>query len=546
MLPGKFDKEIDQADDVIDLRQLLALLISKQKIIRNCLFIGIAASSFIAFSTKRTWQGEFQIVLDVKPSLSSSSGLGGLAGLKNSSDGLKTEVEILKSPSLLIDIFEFVKSKKKSNDSRFKSWQNSSIDIYLEKGTSVLNLAYRDSDKDIILPVLSKISSAYQQYSGSKRLRTLELSLDYFKKQIEIFRAKSIESSIKSQQFAIDQDLSLLGKKSEIDMEIPNIIDIEQIRLNAANEIKVINHNLKMIQEIEGKSEKLQSENLMYIASTIPNDLANQLKIIDSELERSRRVYTEKDKIIKDILEERKFLINLTKRHVKGSLIAAKSNAQARMKAAERPAGVLIEYKMLLANAKKDKSTLNNLENEYRTLLLEEARSQDPWKLITKPTLLPNPVAPKRKSIVAKGLISGFLIGCFAALIAGKRKEIIFTINSIQLLVQWPLVAELPIDKSKKWEESINLFTDRFLSESDRNLAILKLGEIEDSLINEFIKSFDNNTKLIQTKDIREATKYNNLIILTQLGITKKQEIEDTNKKLLLMKKTVLGFIVLR
>ena len=40
------------------------------------------------------------------------------------------------------------------------------------------------------------------------------------------------------------------------------------------------------------------------------------------------------------------------------------------MKASERPEGVIIEYKMLLSNAYKDKATIDNLENQYRKLLL--------------------------------------------------------------------------------------------------------------------------------------------------------------------------------
>ena len=80
---------------------------------------------------------------------------------------------------------------------------------------------------------------------------------------------------------------------------------------------------------------------------------------------------------------------------MKGFLIGNKADAQARLKAAERPEGVLIKYKQLLSDAGKDKSTLDKLQNQYRSLLLEKARSEDPWELITTPTLLPYPVAPE-------------------------------------------------------------------------------------------------------------------------------------------------------
>ena len=40
------------------------------------------------------------------------------------------------------------------------------------------------------------------------------------------------------------------------------------------------------------------------------------------------------------------------------------------------------------------------LENELRTLELEFAKLEDPWELISKPTVDHHPVGPDRKSFV--------------------------------------------------------------------------------------------------------------------------------------------------
>ena len=58
----------------------------------------------------------------------------------------------------------------------------------------------------------------------------------------------------------------------------------------------------------------------------------------------------------------------------------------------------------------KDEGTLDKLENEYRLLSLEKARNKEPWKLITKPTLLPYPITHREKNSIL-GLISGIIIG---------------------------------------------------------------------------------------------------------------------------------------
>ena len=99
--------------------------------------------------------------------------LAGLAGAGVSS-GLETEVKILESPSVLRPVFEFVRTSKERSGLdvsrlRISSWIKGSLSVELEKGTSVLSIAYRDTDKALVLPVMRQISKAYQQYSGRDR-----------------------------------------------------------------------------------------------------------------------------------------------------------------------------------------------------------------------------------------------------------------------------------------------------------------------------------------------------------------------------------------
>ena len=540
-------------EDEFDIQQIFYALYRNKKLIGKITFASVLLSGVIAFGTKRVWQGEFQIVLETSATQSSkriNPVLSNFAGLSNQSDTLKTEVEILKSPSVLMNVFQYLKSKKSLKnksikDIKFKDWKNRSLDIELEQGTSILNLTYRDNDKDLILPVLNKISSTYQKYSGKRRLREIKLGIDFFNEQIAMFKSKSIESLRKAQKFAINQDLSILGNRSVIDLDIPNSINIESIRVNAANKIRVIDQQLKQIEEL-----KDQSEQIMYVASTIPamDELTRNLKDIDYRLARSRALYQEKDKTIQDLLKERVFYIGLLKRQVIGFLSAEKADAESRLKAAERPEGVLIKYRMLLSDAAKDKAILDNLENQYRSLLLEKARSEDPWELITTPTLLPHPFAPRRKRILALGLLSGIIFGSSASLIIEKRKGFIFSINEMESIGKFPLISEISFNKNKAWREAIDLLVSGPLSGIDGSIALITVGEIDDVYLSKFdqaLKDLLKNREVNITNDLRKAVNYSNLVVVTSIGITRREELINTRKKLLLQQKPVIGLIVL-
>ena len=56
---------------------------------------------------------------------------------------------------------EFLKRKK---GLVFSNWRKGNLKVELEKDT-ILNISYKDNNKDLIIPVLEKISSAYQEYS---------------------------------------------------------------------------------------------------------------------------------------------------------------------------------------------------------------------------------------------------------------------------------------------------------------------------------------------------------------------------------------------
>ena len=175
-------------DDEIDLRQVGASLIRQKKLIAGVSGIALLLSGLYAFTRKPVWQGESQIVLEDQDSGSggrlaqlaaANPMLANLAGVSGGADSqLETEVTVLGSPSVLKPTFDFVKARKAQQGEdtskwRFTAWRDDSLDIELEIGTSVLNITYRDTDPDLVLPVIKRITSDYQRYSGRDRQRGL-------------------------------------------------------------------------------------------------------------------------------------------------------------------------------------------------------------------------------------------------------------------------------------------------------------------------------------------------------------------------------------
>ena len=47
------------------------------------------------------------------------------------------------------------------------------LKIALEEGTTILNISYKDTDKEIILPVLNKLSKKYREFNVRKEEKKL-------------------------------------------------------------------------------------------------------------------------------------------------------------------------------------------------------------------------------------------------------------------------------------------------------------------------------------------------------------------------------------
>lgn len=541
-----------------NLREIYNTFLRNKLYILRFTSLGIILGLVTAFSLKRTWQGDFQIVLQQnapKNPLEFDNAISralNLGTFKN--DDLQTEVAILESPFVLKEVFTFVKAEKNKKNIksyknlRFKQWRDKNLDIDLKKRTKVLEIYYKDNDKDIIIPVLEKISNKYQSYAEEKRLKSIELGILFYQDQLEKYRVKSLNSLREAQRFAIREDLSILDGNALMDEEIRNVMPIQAIRLRSANRIKEIDLQLAQINDLNKDGDQV-----IYIVETIPSlkeaGLAQSLKDIDKKLTRLRVIYSENDDNIEDLKEEREFLIKLLTKQVIGYLNAERDAENAKFISAERPEELLIKYKTLLRNSRKDEKVLSELENQYRSLLLQKERSKEPWDLITKPNLDPTPIFPNRKKITFFGMISGLALGLLFSMFKENSKDLIYTSDELVFITELPFLNEINDLKDTKNIQNFDTNIAKTIVNDFDKICFLVFGDFNKPLFNSlksYLNKFSSKNEILITKNPNDLIGYQNIVFFVALKQTKKSYILNVKNKLLGLDKNIIGLISFR
>jgi uncharacterized protein involved in exopolysaccharide biosynthesis len=547
------------ADDEIDLRQLAAALQRHWRLIAKMTGGALALSTVYAFAQPRVWQGEFQIVLASGDSgggrlaqlAAANPMLAGLAGVGGggSKDSLETEVKVLESPSVLKPVFDFVRSSKQRagqniDGMRFSDWVEN-VKVELEKGTSVLNISYTDTDRSLILPVIQRISRDYQDYSGRDRRRDIANAVAYLKEAIADLTPKAESSMQLAQAYALSNGLGLTdGMPAGGDAASSGSGggSVEASRQQAQAKVLLLQQQLVQARA-NGNRVLFQAPQLEANA-----ELYKQYQAIEARLSDLRSRLRDNDELVRNLQRQRLSLIATLNRQTIGLLQGELATAQAALQASSRPKEVVLKHRELVRQAIRDEKTLAELENQLQIAQLEQAKQTEPWELISTPTLLDAPVAPKKSRIMALGLLAGLVAGCGAALVVDRRSGRVFSQDELQQLLPGPLLTHLNLADATTLEGQLTLLARGPLAGSQR-VGLIPVGLPNQSpqlqRLLSGLRQRMPRTELHCDHDLVEAANCDHQLLITSLGAPTRTQLASLSQQLQLQGRPITGWLLL-
>ena len=538
----KEEYKFNNDSEEIDLKEFLNFFLRNKYFLSIFIVFGSLFGYITYVLTPKIWQGEFQIVISNAQNSQIGSTSGGLLEGKFVNDFLdkeiSTQIIILESPSVLLDTFEYVKKENKEDNLLFENWKKR-LTVEQEKDSSVLNIKYQDSSKPIILPVLEKVSSTYQEYSNKKRVKSIDIKIKYLEEEVKKYTKLTYDSIIKSQKYSKDFAITSYKNSDEI---IDIITDVEEKSFNAKNLIKALDQKIKNIKDITNFKELIYYAEIYNLALPLTTEINNiDKKIIDYSTQ-----FKDNDIFILNLKETKNELTKSLKNAILSSLEAQKDDALITLEANKRGANEIFNYKKLLIESTKNSKALENLENELLILNLERSKDGEPWDLITNPTLIPNYVYPRKvKNISQYGFIS-FLIGTLILFLLEKNSNIIKRKTEVKNFISTNEIFELTLSANEIIEDELELLIETIKDDQSEKIIITSLC-VNDNLVNQICNSLNTkiSNKFLISDKVSDLAKYKKIVPIITLNKTSKESLNKFKSKVDNLKLEILNLIII-
>ncbi|MCS6811961.1 MAG: polysaccharide biosynthesis tyrosine autokinase [Cyanobacteria bacterium] len=444
-----------------------------------------------------------------------------------------TQLEILKSPKILSEISEQVKTK-------FPDFNSSSLREGLEVKrvdengqTKILQVTYQGYSPDLVQHVLEVVSSKYLKYSLEERKSRLGEGVKFIEDQLPSLQARvsGLQQQLRQlqQQYQmIDpaaQGGNLLSRLNETTVQQQDtqrqLIEQQTLFNSLTSQLRfspqeavvaaaisqnptyqgIITKIAAVDTQIAVDSTRFQPDSpniqaLQEQKQTLLALLQNEARAIAGEsltgVLSNPQVTAYQDSVRLGLIQQ---LVAATTQiqllEARSQDIAkTKRELEARLREFPEIAGRYTEIQRQLEIATR---TLDQLLVQRETLRVEAAQSQVPWELISKPGIPRdvngNPVAesPDRKKQLL-GVIAGLMLGVGAAILWEMYRDIFYSVEDVEDGLPFPLLGSIP-------------FYQHLLSSSDP----VDLSKVDDDLeaasnTASFLNAFDTlygNLKLL-------------------------------------------------
>ena len=229
------------------------------------------------------------------------------------------------------------------------------------------------------------------------------------------------------------------------------------------------------------------------------------------------------------------------------SLRTLKKRIDILKKSLNRPQEVLVNYRELSRDARRNEQLLANIESQKIALELDLARKQDPWELISDPTVTANPILPSRNKSIFYSFLIGLGISSLYVLVDYKNKDIIDEFSGFNEIIPFKFLKTFSEDNLEQWSDSFKLFKKNYLINENKT-GLLFISREESANKEKFERILRSNTKednVIISSIPFDFESCKDLIIFIQKASINRKDLNYLLEDINLIEVNTLGWVLI-
>jgi capsular exopolysaccharide synthesis family protein len=485
---------LEEGDDEISLGEIFALIRRRWWIL---LLVAIATGgAFLKSQLDKppVYRADFQLLvappkaLDPDPLLENLQGLSLLQGSGNNQDYFATQLEILKSNTLLEPVWQQItrEEQNRGNDGwiSYSNFSENALLVERLESTSIVEVTFEDSDQERVKRVLDALAQAYLDYTANEQARIEKSKLGFVSEQLPKFRDAT--EKLRQQLIDLQKQYKFFSPNLTGEILSRELLTLSTQKKELLTKIEQLQAKKQFLVSQTGITDTTEAFNVSSLAqSPTYAALLAQLTTVKTQLAQATSIYTNDSPQVQALEEEQENLLALINAEVKrqplqsgdaANLLTAPDVAGPRAAALQDLAATETELELLTIQL----TELNQRENQrqaelrdftsvagqYATLsqelslqqkaldqFLEAKQSLEieffnsftPWRVVTQIQAPNQPISTLPRDILL-ALVLGVVAGAGVAALVDKLDPTYHNLDQLQSDSRQTLLGTIPFE----------------------------------------------------------------------------------------------------
>jgi len=511
-LPLSYQTKVPNHQDEPQLKQLLSVLRRRALVIAG---VAISVASAIALGTMKQelqYEGKFQLLVEPVTEQGDLAKLTQILGsdntqkIRNSSLDYETQIQVLRSPSLMSGIIDEINKKYRIDDNSLLGGDKLTINRLAQ--TKILEVRYRDKDPDQVKFVLNQVARGYLQYSLQERqtylkqgiqfveanlpqlrdrVDQLQAGLQAWRQQNNIFDPESQAKQLVDWVSKIEQQqLDTQIKLTEAQSLYTNLSKQLGLSTNQAIALATLGEDpnyLQLLQQLPGVEAQIATESARFTESSptieaLRNQRDNLVLLLQEASQKVLGKTWAEAGLSNPLATPGSIRLQLTQQLVDATnqiqILQVRQNAIASTASSlnlqvKQMAVIARRYSDFQREINGATQSLNRFLMVRENLEIEAAQNSLPWQIILKPQKPEAPIPRHIERNMIWGAIAGLLLGTAAAILIERLDNVFHSPNELKELTKLPLLGIVPYHKQLKALTPAATLAFRMSSEDSTN-----------------------------------------------------------------------------